>query len=343
MYFDDLYFYFFWLMIFIFLFFYVFRVGTKASFNVLEQSRDNSISAGSWEPEELVSLRVDDQEYSLVNSVTNNWTNEGEVEFLENNYFKIGGKENLLEQNVLSQEIVSPKNSFYSLAFEYLLETTETDLGFDEPMFEVYAGDELIYQEWAVDASNNWQQALINISSLNKNKINLKFKAGNTVDSQYPSTVYIKNIKTNAASVNSQASFVLKSSGNQIKYEYFVDTQKISGVNFDSLEFWLDQQPDDYLVNIYLNNNLDSKLIVYFDDQKPELINDLVITVEGDNEFSLKFTSPLDNIFNRVNGYLVNQEHFVFSKRPAGNLETLLVSGFQPTSVKSVDQAGNIN
>ncbi len=233
--------------------------------------------------------------------------------------------------NVLSQEVDNSGHGLRSIGFWYNFMTYETGGGFDDPGFMVFVGDKMVHQVWATSVlsdgdettidSSGWQFLSVDISREENPTITLAFYGGNTGDVSRQSFVYLDQVSTNEAVVNSQAEFKVTAedslSDATAHYRYYLEGEEISGSGENEVTFSIDAQPDEEKIEYWAEDNAGNKqphqyFHVVYDDQQPESITDLQVIDEADGEYTLAFTAPSDNVFNPVSEYEVRYSESEF-------------------------------
>lgn len=291
----------------------------------------------------------------------------------------ITGTAALDQVSVLSQQIPNDGKGLRSIGFWYNFVTTETQSGFDDPGFLVLIGDQVVHQVWASEVvgqgSTGWKYLSLDVSQLSDPTLSLAFYAGNTVDTQSPSFVYLDGITTNETVVNSQAVITISAddlgTGAQAHYRYSQSGQVIEGQAETSISFSLTGQPDDSLIEYWAVDEIGQErphqyLGVIYDNEAPTQITDLAVVDEGDGEYTLTFIAPADNLFDNVGEYQVRYstttptDEIDWSSQPeparmlaeqhapmsTGQLDDIVLSGLEPSQqyyfvVRSRDRAHN--
>lgn len=92
------------------------------------------------------------------------------------------------------------KGTPLALTFEYLVNSEETLLAFDEPVFylalEGEAKKELIFAKTIKQSKNDWQKVILDLRNYDLNDKKLVFYAGNLPDEERESVIYLKNLSS---------------------------------------------------------------------------------------------------------------------------------------------------
>lgn len=298
--------------------------------------------------------------------------------------------QNLLVDNSITQIIDNSGKGLRSIGFWYKIQTQETALGFDEPAFMVYVNDQMRYwisaKSWNEQSkleNNGWRYASVYVADLDDEQIKLSFYAGSHGDAQQSSIVYLDQITTDATVVNKDALFTIytdepNNQDAQVVYEYKVGGKIISETGSSGLQFKLAGQPDNQELYYWTKNiagveSAKNRIEVILDQELPTQIADLAAYNEGDDEYSLTFTAPADNIFMAVREYdirysteeitaqtnwedlpkvqLIADDQLpgqVRAPKTAGQIEDLIAMGLDIEqiyyfAIKAVDTAGNIS
>lgn len=186
-------------------------------------AHNNSFASGEWQQDP-------DQDPQYIEKIINGdfdqdlaaWTAIGDVSLVDqtehgvvplaSKMIRIGGEADLgwaNSVNFLYQEInLDPESKAISFWFNFV--TYEESYGFDEPGFMVLLDDEVVYQYWAGDLvqsgltdgdvssanQSGWRQIVLPSDYVGTARVTLAFYAGNTLDAQHQSFVYIDNIST---------------------------------------------------------------------------------------------------------------------------------------------------
>ena len=92
------------------------------------------------------------------------------------------------------------KEALAALSFEYLLESNENLLRFDEPVFYVVLRkeslSELIFAKTIVQSGFSWNKVILDLKNYDTREADLIFYVGNLGDEEKPSTVYLRNLSS---------------------------------------------------------------------------------------------------------------------------------------------------
>jgi len=111
-----------------------------------------------------------------------------------------------LQDSSLSYQFEVAQDPAY-LSFWYNLATYEEAAGFDEPAFEVWVDEQLVYQVWASDLidegltdgsyltadETGWRQVIVPFPDSSRLERQVTFSASDTGDGEYPSVVYLRD------------------------------------------------------------------------------------------------------------------------------------------------------
>jgi len=119
-----------------------------------------------------------------------NLSSKGKVEKIGDEY-TFNSSSDFLINNELKMEFFSTSETLFS--FSFLCETTETELGFDDPFLVVFLDDELLFKESDFSLCGNWQEKYFLFPKTNK-KYLVYIYAGENGDLENNTLVKIKNI-----------------------------------------------------------------------------------------------------------------------------------------------------
>lgn len=230
---------------------------------------------------------------------------------------------NSIDVNILSQDIshLTEGNGVQAIGFWYNFATYEDGLGFDNPGFMVFVGDKMVHQVWSDDVQTDgdtstlettgWRFLSINVADASDPTLTLAFYSGNTGDLSVQSIVYVDNVSTNEAVLNGSGEFEITGFDNQsldeVHYRYEVGGVPTTGSGPSPLTFSLSEQPDDGTIEYWAtdtagNEESHNEFNVMFDDEVPDPVSDLIVTDDGDGNFTLDWTAVSD-----TNPYGVSQ------------------------------------
>jgi hypothetical protein len=236
---------------------------------------------------------------------------------------------NSVDVNILRQDLshTVSGNGVRSVGFWYNFATYEDGSGFDEPGFMVFMGGKMVHQVWANDIlsdgssatldTSGWKFLSINLANVDDPTLTIALYAGNSGDLSNQSFVYIDNITTNVATVNSTATFDVTATDNQtvskLFYRYYVSGLEYGNastgedVSTSPLTFTISGQPDNDTIEYWStdaagNEETHNIMKVKYDNDAPSSVSDLVVTDDADGNFTLNWTAVSD-----INPFGVNQ------------------------------------
>lgn len=247
------------------------------------------------------------------------WTTSGSVSVVEGSDNGVTAFQNKMakiqnsEVAILSQDVTNTSSGYgmRSISFAYNFAAYEDSLQSDQPGLMVFAGENLVYQVWAdeltfdgdattLDASG-WQTLTIDLTYVEDPTLTLAFYGG--ANPAKPAYVYVDEVSTNVAVVNSTAKFSLTSlsndPGDQVFYALVRNgiREVLSGAS--PLEFSLSGPTDNNQVEYWAvdalgNEEAHKQFVVYFDDAPPASVIDLQVEDLGTGSGSLTWTAPSD-------------------------------------------------
>lgn len=197
--------------------------------------------------------------------------------------------------------------------------------GFNDPFLLVKTDDIFIHQTSIDDHILNdqffsgWKNIVValppNIINNSKDSFELAFYLNNFGDDQNYPSIFIDNISTNCVFMSSNSKLYIKKFSELLQpifsfnYSYSISGNKIRRMmELPSLDFIsFESSLDDYIFEYWLENSTALQtqveiVPIYFSNNSLQGINDLETHDDGD-EFSLSFSSPNSNLFDRVSRY----------------------------------------
>lgn len=235
------------------------------------------------------------------------WSRDGVVNYLENGQVQLGDPNNsgFVQDNCLTQQLeltFAVKN----LGFYYKLNSIEQDPNFDQSALLVYIDENLVWQQKASLAHQDWQWGLINLALLDLGEsAQFKICAGNSGDDQQSSYALLQKVTTKIAAVNSKEQLQV-ALADPLLADYFEVLglpEALLGQNNQALEIIFNQdQPYNLIFKAWKNEQLieEDELVVMADSQPPEPVTNLQI-FEGSNSDlgqELNFEFAADQFFN---------------------------------------------
>lgn len=293
------------------------EVGNQSEFSLVGHfTVDNGMSSSitvTGSPAKDVEDRVENGNFE---QGLGSWSSIGRVSSVQDDLtasqvVKLGDVESGNNFAQVSQIVDNSQLGLRTLGFWYRPMIFETDLGFDQPIFEVKINGQSVYQLNDLTQLNQWQFVAIDLSEFNTSTINLQFSLANIGDDLASNIIYLDNISTNFAVVNNDAIFTVKAEkGFQpvASYRYFVNGVEFAGSQENNISFSLSDQPDDQVVEYWLSDNQGNEeehhlINVIYDSQSSSKVDDLLAIAEVDGEYALSFTAPSDNLFTQVEKY----------------------------------------
>ncbi len=211
----------------------------------------------------------------------------------------------------ITQTLDNSGQGIRSVGFWYQIAQDNLDnnksISSQEPSLAVYANGQMMAQ-FNLDTSNkDWQFASIYLADIKTDSIKLDI-----ANQSQDSVVNIDNVNTQQIIVNPKATFTLQADRpeftSSVVYQYRLNNRLIKQKGKSGLEFHLQGQPDNGLVEYWSINDQgrieDKKQFqVWLDYQHPSAISDLKVYQESENQYSLSFTAPYDNWFPSVRSY----------------------------------------
>lgn len=184
-------------------------------------------------------------------------------------------------------------NTFYSIkfsdegplaiVFEYLIESEEDLLAFDEPAFyinlESKDNQELIFAKTLAQSGNQWQKVLLDLRNYELEEKKLVFYAGNLINQEKKTSVYLRNLSSQV---------IIWHDDDRL----FVSGEEILNIN-------------DYLDKSYIEINDQIWPIYQFEKTQ---ISGLEIIREFDNSLTLLFSPIEDDFFKNHQCTLICDE-----------------------------------
>lgn len=175
-----------------------------AYFDHFERLPNNVLGMADWTPPTSMLMVNNRQILETVlngdfSDDLNGWSAEGDVT-TANGTAKIGQQNSSLADNSLTQTL---PNMAKTLSFRYRVTTTETLADFDDPCFIVTINGQQVF---VIDSSKipgenqrstDWKTFAVDLSSFSADTLTIKFSAGNTGDTQFPSWVELSTVTTN--------------------------------------------------------------------------------------------------------------------------------------------------
>ncbi len=246
-------------------------------------------------------LLRDEQIYTVNERVKNgdftqalaNWQTKGQVQYLaEEQAAQLGQADssNLWEDNCLSQTIKINNATPAYLYFEYQTFTQETLPLFDQTSFVVLLNEQIRY---VVAAKNNlgWQQGWINLTNLEAEDIDLKFCAGNSLDHQQSSWVWLRKVSTQSLAPNQTDQ--LKISWQPAEADMTIDDDEISQNPYTISDFT--QFSEQINFSLTIDTQQINKDLILANNLTPDFtLFNFKVTQEADETYTLQFNSDID-------------------------------------------------
>lgn len=283
-----------------------------------------------------------------------------------------GGTGQYYWQNRLAASIED--NQAKTLSFYYNFFTTD-EFPFDSPGFILSVNEESIFQTGADEVmgvgqrSSGWKQVYLDVASWEE--MQLDFFAGNNLDTENQSWVYLDQIQTGRCAVNKNTKFIFTSSDDVSPEDKIVKKYQVNSGDWQTYtdKFSLDLSNGEH--DLYFKawdevGNEESKQVklLFFDSDAPSGISDLALKNATVDSATIVFTAPFNNETaqsGKVEGYeirfseneieennwsLAQRVDETFAAAAPGILEEVVIKDLSPDiiyyfAIKSFDAAGN--
>ena len=327
----------------------LFNQKTAQAFFVDEARVDLPVTTGDWQAPSIEAKLVrNEKEYLITELFTEN---QFELNILEDT--------KMFDLNLVSQPSV--------FSFEYLLTSSETALGFDEPAFVVFADKVNVFQAWLEPlilsssleiTEGEWQKIYIPLSSemaTAENNLELEFVINNTSDDLLPTSVSVRNLTTQSVVMSSQDEIELTTEPGAMIFAG-LETNTGDLVQYTN-EQWLSLSIDElqdmkqiivWSVDPAGNTSQELVIPVAIDLEPPEYISDLELIYHSQLESIFSWTTPTDletnlarynfelfSLFSPEQNIIDNYQHSrlpynYLSPKPPGIKDYLVLEGLPP-------------